>query len=168
LWNHQPTTDSYPVYKSTYFPSVNFLPLSANDKLCMSCHDGTIAVDKFGGNPGGTQKISFENNMYNVISTHHLTGVVYDSNLTKVTGNGGVAIGLADPTTKVVTIGTAPNTKTGTVSQVLMSGNLLECRSCHDVHNTFSGSNNTGPIDTRDYLLKIAYSNLCSACHFNK
>jgi len=52
LWNH--TLSSKQTYKLYYDASLN--PVSGavdqNSKLCLSCHDGTVALDSFGGVSG--------------------------------------------------------------------------------------------------------------------
>lgn len=52
LWNHELTTASYTLYDGSTGDSINdFDKLS---RLCMSCHDGTVALDSFGGNTGAS------------------------------------------------------------------------------------------------------------------
>jgi len=52
LWNHQLTTATYTMYDNTTSSSIDaFDTLS---RLCMSCHDGTVALDSFGGSPGSS------------------------------------------------------------------------------------------------------------------
>src|SRR4051812_28517628 len=45
LWNHTSSSSSYSVYQSTTMESTP-MPLTGGDssKLCLSCHDGTIAL----------------------------------------------------------------------------------------------------------------------------
>lgn len=50
LWNHELTTATYTLYDgSTGDATTDFDRVS---RLCMSCHDGTVALDSFGGQPG--------------------------------------------------------------------------------------------------------------------
>ena len=46
LWNHQVNTGAqYTLYKTTSA----YAGLDGSSKLCLSCHDGAIAVDNYGG-----------------------------------------------------------------------------------------------------------------------
>ena len=48
LWNHQVTTKFFQVYNSSTMDATVGQP-AASSKLCLSCHDGTVAVDAYGG-----------------------------------------------------------------------------------------------------------------------
>lgn len=152
LWNHASSTATYTVYASPTLNATVGQP-GTSSKLCLSCHDGTVAVDSFGG-ATGTRIIAAGANFGTVLSNDHPIGFSYDVALTTADGS------LANPTTKTVTIGTAPS-KTGTIAQTMLIGGVMECASCHDVHNTFTAAG-AG-------LLKISQtapaSGLCLACH---
>jgi len=51
LWNHQDTNAVFILYDS---PTMRTSPESPRpmSKVCLSCHDGTVALDSFGGNIG--------------------------------------------------------------------------------------------------------------------
>jgi hypothetical protein len=51
LWNHELTVATFTVYSSTTLDASVGQPLGVS-KLCLSCHDGTVALDAFGGMPG--------------------------------------------------------------------------------------------------------------------
>ena len=51
LWNHTNSTQQYQVYNSKTMDATVSQP-SASSKLCLSCHDGTVAVDSYGGASG--------------------------------------------------------------------------------------------------------------------
>jgi len=155
LWNHEVTTASYQVYSS---PTMTASPVNqptGASKLCLSCHDGTVAVDSFGGNPGAIMigSINGSADLGTDLSDDHPISFTYDATL--ATNDGG----LFDPTTTNVTIGTAPFTKTGPISDVMLFGGVLQCASCHSVHNDF--------VVGDEYLLKLNSqgSELCLACH---
>ncbi len=152
LWGHANSTQTYTLYSS---PTLNAGPLgqpSGLSKLCMSCHDGTVAVDSFGGMTGTTQ-ISAVNNIGTSLADDHPIGFTYNSALATADG------ALFDPSTKAVTIGSGSQTKTGTIATLLLFNGKLECSSCHDVHNTFT-------VGT-SHLVKLpeAGSQICLACH---
>ncbi|MCP4665925.1 MAG: cytochrome C, partial [Deltaproteobacteria bacterium] len=53
LWNHQVTTvATYTLYTSSTFEATDSGQPDGRSKLCLSCHDGTVAVDSFGGVTG--------------------------------------------------------------------------------------------------------------------
>lgn len=152
LWSHQNSTQTYTLYSS---PTMNAGPLSQPSglsKLCMSCHDGTVAVDSFGGTTGTTM-ISAVNNTGTTLADDHPIGFVYNTALATADG------ALFDPSTKSVTIGSGAQTKTGTIASLLLYNGKLECSSCHDVHNTFT-------VGT-SHLVKLpeAGSQICLSCH---
>ena len=146
LWNHETTTASYTLYSS---PTLNATPAQPEhyaSKLCLSCHDGTGALDSFGGHTG-TTFMTGDHKIGTDLQGTHPIGIVYDAGLALADGE------LHNPDTKPTALG-------GTITNDLLfgSGNL-ECASCHDVHNTESAGN--------DNLLRITKSGsqLCLTCH---
>ena len=152
LWNRTASTASYTVYadpNGTINGTIS-APSGAS-KLCLSCHDGTVALESFGGNGAVTTTlIGAVNPLVNVgsnLSDDHPISVTY-----------------TDPalaaTTTSVTIGSAGTAElTGTIAELLVPSGSVECSSCHDVHNTYTVA--TTP------LLKMtnAGSALCQTCH---
>ncbi|MFQ6108814.1 MAG: cytochrome C, partial [Candidatus Aminicenantales bacterium] len=51
LWNHDVTTATYTLYSSSTLDATLGQPGDIS-KLCLSCHDGTVAIDSFGGATG--------------------------------------------------------------------------------------------------------------------
>ena len=156
LWTHANTTqNSYTLYSSTTMKASLSQP-GPSSKLCLSCHDGSIAVDSFGGNTG-THTISTtsrKNLGAQALNDDHPIGFTYDSAL--ATSNGS----LFDPSSKVVTIGASPS-KSDTITSLLLYAGKMECSSCHDVHNTFTvGANGTGMVK-----ISTSGSAICLACH---
>ena len=153
LWNHATSTATYTLYSSPTMNATLTQP-GGGSKLCLSCHDGTVAVNSFGG-VTGTTMISAVNNTGTNLKASHPIGFVYNTALATTDGS------LFDPATKTVTIGSGTQTRTGTVNAMLLYSGKMECDSCHDVHNTFTvGANGTG-------LVKVdpAGSKICLACH---
>jgi predicted CXXCH cytochrome family protein len=154
LWNHALSTQSYTLYGSPTMDATVGQP-GGGSKLCLSCHDGTVAVNSFGGVTNGTVPISTANNLGTNLKASHPIGFTYDSALAATDGS------LFDPASKMTTIGSGAQTRTGTVASVLLYGGKLECDSCHDVHNTFTvGAAGSG-------LVKVdqSGSKVCFACH---
>jgi len=153
LWNHALSTASYTLYGSPTLDAAITQP-GGSSKLCLSCHDGTVAVNSFGGVTGSTM-ISTENDLTTNLKSSHPIGFTYDSALATSDGS------LFDPATTSVTIGSGTQTKTGTINAVMLYGGQMECGSCHDVHNTFTvGGSGTG-------LVKVDQSGsaICLTCH---
>lgn len=151
LWSHALSTATYTLYSSTTLQATMGQP-SGLSKLCLSCHDGTVAVDSFGGKTGTTM-ISAANNTGTALNNDHPIGFTYNTALASADGS------LYDPSTRTVTIGSGAQTKTGTIAATMLYAGKLECSSCHDVHNTFTAG--TGN------LLKMSDSGsaMCLACH---
>jgi predicted CXXCH cytochrome family protein len=168
LWNHNTNwTTSYTLYTSvhsTRFSSSSSAnpQLDSTSRLCLSCHDGAIAIDAYGGGTGnvkmgdiggGSAKLGTD------LSTSHPVGIGYPGlSADGKTFTASQASGYIDPTTanwgRTVTVGTAvgggltfeslPNGKTG-----------IGCGTCHTPHTYTYGfvkMDNTG-------------SQLCFKCH---
>jgi predicted CXXCH cytochrome family protein len=60
LWNHKLSTVTYQLYNtahSTRYSATNYLAdIDMESKMCLSCHDGTVAVDAYGSHPGTASK----------------------------------------------------------------------------------------------------------------
>lgn len=147
LWNHQLSTATYTMYSSPTLDAEVAGQPSGISKLCLSCHDGTVAVDAFGNSQGGSFFISAHSNMGTDLSDDHPISFIYDSALAQVDG------GLYDPT--VQASGVAGSS--GTIDQDMLFAGSMECSSCHEVHNANNFNN---------LLLKPnGGSGLCLTCH---
>jgi predicted CXXCH cytochrome family protein len=146
LWNHQVTTATFQLYASSTFNGAATIGQpNANSKLCLSCHDGTVALENYGTTNNGTHFISGLNNIGTDLRNDHPISFIYDAALASQDP------GLWNPATHLSGIGS------GTIQQTMLFNNRLECASCHDVHNS-TGVNHL--------LLKSnAASALCLTCH---
>jgi len=156
LWNHAVTNTIYTVY------GVGSSTLNATvpqpdgvSKLCLSCHDGTVALDSFGGATGGT--LMTGSKAVGAVATgslanDHPISFTYDDTLATADG------ALFPPSSTNVTIGATGKQKTGTIANTILFGGKVQCASCHDVHNTFTDSSK---------LLRVSMtgSKLCLTCH---
>ena len=152
LWNHQSTAvAAYTLYSSPTFDSQGGLTItnpSASSKLCLSCHDGTVALENFGGITNGTNFIPASSRIGGVtgsdMSNEHPISFQYTDALATADG------GLRPPTTTNSGLG-------GTIASDLLFNNKMECASCHDVHNRYNVT----------HLLRISNLNsqLCLTCH---
>lgn len=157
LWNHGASAAGYTTYTSTTMQASPGSP-SGISALCLSCHDGTVAVNNLvnppndlGANPtmgsGNELNASFQIDTGNAayvgtdLTNDHPISFTYDGTLATNDGN------LNTPTsTDFVDAG----------STVPLFGGSLECASCHDPHD-----------DTVEpFLVKSnAASDLCKTCH---
>ncbi len=156
LWNHEVSTATYTLYSSTTLDATVTQPGPGGpSRLCLSCHDGTVAIDSFGG-ATGTSFITGIANLGTDLSNDHPISFVYDTALATADG------GLADPATVSVTIGSGGFTRTGLIQDVMLIGGEVQCSGCHSVHNDYVVGGLGG-----DPLLKISKlsSALCLACH---
>jgi hypothetical protein len=120
LWNRIVNMTSYRVYASSTFDADIGQPGGVS-KLCLSCHDGITAVDRFGG-ADGSVFISGDANLGNDPGDHHPISFVFNTALALEDGD------LHDPATAVSGLG-------GTVAEDLLANGRVECTSCHDPHN---------------------------------
>jgi predicted CXXCH cytochrome family protein len=145
LWNHTVSTSSYTLYTSTTFNgSATITQPAGYSKLCLSCHDGSVALDSFGG-VTGTTFITGKGNLGTALTNDHPISFTYNAALATTDGS------LKDPTTALSGLG-------GTVAaNMLEGGTTMQCSSCHDVHNKYNVAK----------LLKKsnAGSALCQTCH---
>jgi hypothetical protein len=157
LWNHELSTATYNLYSSPSMQATVNQPTGAS-KLCLSCHDGTVAVDSFGGESGTMfiDAFSADANLTTDLSNDHPISFVYDTDLAVADP------GLFDPATTNVTIGSGTFTRTGTIAEVMLADNVLQCQSCHSVHNDFVAG-----TQISNALLKVTIggSKICLTCH---
>jgi predicted CXXCH cytochrome family protein len=142
LWNHTATATTFTLYTSATASSSPGQP-TGTSKACMSCHDGTVALDSFGGKtPGSGGFITGANNLGTDMSNDHPTSITYDATLV---GNSSSALVTPTSSSFVDAAKTVP----------LYAGKL-ECASCHDAHDNQYGN----------FLrMSNAGSVLCLKCH---
>ena len=140
LWNQQLSIQTYNFYTSTTYHQTGVQPgLNSPSKLCLSCHDGTVA-------PGQTV-------IYGKMSTtgSMKTTSVFGSDL-KSSHPFSLVTPLVDtPNVNTLLFGTPPKTADPTVS--LING-TIECTTCHEPHAT-----------DNPRLLSAPTKQQCIACH---
>jgi predicted CXXCH cytochrome family protein len=139
LWNHASTTTTFTLYSSTTLNATTGQP-AGTTKACLSCHDGTVAVDSYGTN-SGTKLATGGVKLGSDLSDDHPVSFTYDAALATADG------GLKSPVSASLVV-------TG-VNVPLFSGKL-ECASCHDVHDN---------ANTSFLRMSNAGSALCLTCH---
>jgi predicted CXXCH cytochrome family protein len=142
LWNKSDPGVSYTLYNSSSAEASIGQP-EGSSILCLSCHDGTIALGSvlsrtsdIGFNSGITTMPSCETNLSTDLSDDHPISFVYNSALAISDGE------LNDPSVLP--------------SSISLENSKLECISCHDPHKN----------DFTNFLVEdTKNSNLCIACH---
>jgi len=142
LWNHTASTATYTMYASSTMNAQAGTPGSTS-KLCLSCHDGTVAIDSFGGLTPAAGIITGAAKLGIDLSNDHPIGIDYTDTL--ATEDGGLKV----PSTAAA-LG-------GTIATKLLFANKLECASCHDVHNALG--------NVKLVRINNAGSALCTTCH---
>lgn len=187
LWSHNLTTQAFTQYDSGTYDAndVGVIdPLVGPSRLCMSCHDGVIAVDQhYGASHPGTA--TFAQNEFTgaewqigigaagALDRTHPIGfkladaITADRDGSNVSGVQGI---FADAATTRTFNGSA----TKTISSQLYDG-YMTCATCHDVHNRDNvanvdvtvGGNTYDDQINRNYLVFAtqAGSQLCLSCH---
>lgn len=151
LWNHTLSTATYTMYNWEQGKDVT-VQLDQNSKLCMSCHDGTVAVDSFGGGAG----------------TQQLTGGLLGTDMTKNHPIGDAAVW---PTGASYMVDEALRDAAHIMPLRLLADGrkAVGCTSCHEPHNRkntdamlwVSNKNAGTTVDGR----AVAGSTLCFNCH---
>jgi len=156
LWNHALTEQTFTLYVGTSMDATLNQP-SGISKLCLSCHDGSVALDDFGGGgtptalAGGEPLIS-TGLVGTDLSNDHPISFIYNNTLASTDGE-----------LHEVSGGTAPTTALGgTIENDLLFGatvgsKTVECASCHDVHGGVTG--------TKLLVMSNTNSQLCMTCH---
>jgi predicted CXXCH cytochrome family protein len=146
LWNHQLSQGTtYALYQSETLIATPEQP-GPPSKLCLSCHDGVVALGSFGGQSGSTHMTGSARVGTDLSNDHpigirweHQTGWVSCSNCHDLHGGGPALLGSVLP---------------------FYSSNdryRIECPTCHEPHNN---SNHT-------YMLRktLINSAICFHCH---
>lgn len=143
LWNHELSTAAYTPYSSSTLKATVGQPTGAS-KLCLSCHDGTVALGMVASRTspipmqgGGTTLPAGRTRIGPDLSGHHPVSFTYDADLVTRQGE------LRDPTTLIEEV------------RLDRSGQV-QCTSCHDPHN-----NQFGMFLVKDNVA----SALCRDCH---
>jgi len=142
LWNHALSTQTFQLYASGTLNAAVSDP-DGSSKLCLSCHDGTVALESFGGTTG-TQMMTGKALLGTDLRNDHPISISYDATLIAADH------GLNDPATTNSGLG-------GHISDDLLIAGKMQCSSCHDVHNSAGV----------DGLLRKSNSGsaLCLTCH---
>jgi predicted CXXCH cytochrome family protein len=176
LWNHAVATNAtsagyYITYDQAGSATFNALGLGTltlgSSVACLSCHDGSIAVNqsygstKFNGNGGVSTNVpSWAIEAYDP-STGKFDGLNPGGSLTRMhpIGVNYPAAFAADPSlnasASLPTYMLRPSPLTGLANQ------NVECSSCHDIHQTL-GASGSAPDSL---VVNVSGGQLCLTCH---
>lgn len=179
LWNRAASASALAAYawispaNSTI--AFNPDPLVGPSRLCMSCHDGVIAVDSHAGaapmlQVGGTvmtgaPKIS------SLLITHPI-GFLYSEAYTKRGASELVPVTAGFIASAIPTDGTFDTNSRAALTLSskkigdTLYGGFMTCASCHDVHNTVNvAPDATSPAYNYFLYAKQEGSAICLSCH---
>jgi predicted CXXCH cytochrome family protein len=129
------------LYSSNTLDATINSPSDFGSKLCLSCHDGTVAIDSYGG-VTGTDFMTGPSMLGTDLSNDHPVSFTYNTTLANTDG------GLKDPATANSGLG-------GTIQEDLLVSDMLECNSCHNIHSSVP----------KLLVVSNAGSSLCLTCH---
>ena len=165
LWNHKLSSATYTMYDSTWSPTINGTQdgqPTGTAKLCLGCHDGTVAIDTF--DKYTTATVFFDGTATGYSTGYKVPGFTVGGNLDM---RGTHPLSIAFPAADVNEF-TDPNVATwasgDTVASTLDNGKI-QCSTCHDVHSQEQVAGT--------HLLRAAQtvaqggvaSGLCLTCH---
>ncbi len=140
LWNRGFSGLTYTLYQSSTLEASLSQP-TGSSRLCLSCHDGVLALGNLRVAPKGSQftlgPLTGKDSLGTDLSDDHPISFVYDSTLALRRGQ------LADPATLPQTV-------------LLDNTRQLQCTACHDPHE-----------DRQPKFMRMdnRYGALCTACH---
>ncbi|MEW8030165.1 MAG: cytochrome c3 family protein [Candidatus Thiodiazotropha sp.] len=149
LWNHTISTVVYTLYNSpTMDVAVEQPGPGSMSRLCLSCHDGTVAIDSFGGDTGTPGNVlTGLASKGTDLSDDHPVGVQW-VHQTLGGGSSSLCMNCHD----IHNIIEPPG------KELKFFAGRVECPSCHDVHNS-------QVMDVKLLRKPLAGSALCFHCH---
>jgi hypothetical protein len=151
-------------------------PLVGPSRLCLSCHDGSVAADSHGSNgaQNGKYKMGTANRSYvNDLTLTHPIGFKYAD---AVTARGLTELApatngfLAAPSTSLTGDGFDTEARAGlaksstTIAETLYKG-YMTCATCHDIHNSKNAKSDTGRNYNYQLRARQEGSAICLSCH---
>ncbi len=142
LWNQTLSTQTYGVYSSDTAQNISQPAVNRASMLCLSCHDGTVAV----GQTLAIGTLTMSGSMKSVLGTTLQGSHPFSLQLP-----------LKDASNLLSTLAASHTTKDAAVKLI---DNNVECGTCHDVHNQYKDKK------TQEFLVRDnAGGQLCLACH---
>jgi hypothetical protein len=175
LWSHATSGATFTPYSSPSMQATPGLP-SGVSLACLSCHDGTVAINQgIGGLSGTAEFIDPAAKIGPDLHNTHPISFDYTSALA-ISDPGledPVTYKIGDAKTKLsVTTPPVPASWSGTsltgksIKQALLVGDKMECSSCHDIHKIVGSAPTSGimvKISGTDAALRGSL--ICRTCH---
>ncbi len=156
-WTKTIKVPQYSMYSSPTMNAYVGQP-SGNSKLCLSCHDGTIAIESHAQSEGG-QPLLLKGEFKIDLSSSHPVSFPYDEGLVLLDRK------LRDPVSTSSGLG-------GTIAEDLLDNGRVECTSCHDAHISRNTQGCAGchimhenKIKSLSLRVDNSRSKLCLVCH---
>jgi predicted CXXCH cytochrome family protein len=137
LWNHMVTSATYTLYSSSTLKQTPLQPRGPS-KLCLSCHDGTVAIDSL-GNQNGTHFATGTANLGTNLSDDHPISIYWNHQ------------------TGQTTCGNCHSLHPSGYIGLPFYSRYLECATCHEPHNR-------GP-EIKMLRKALVGSAICLHCH---
>jgi len=144
MWNHKLTTATFTLYSSPTLKKTTQQPRGPS-KLCLSCHDGTVAIDSYGTRTG-THYATGAANMTTNLSNDHPISIQWDHQTLS-----------ASSSCTACHFDVSNNSTTYTPMYSDGGTHYMECGSCHEPHDT------TGQVKMLRYTM--SGSQMCLLCH---
>lgn len=186
LWNHQLSSLTYTVYTSDTLDGAIGQPVGIA-KLCLGCHDGTVTLDSFDSRIGA----STDPTTMNEVDDHFVIPNMASAAAGDLRGTHPISVAYneaGDISGSAANSGLNPDTSTfafsglpiAAVLETSTRGNLVQCSSCHDVHDSVGEAvplthllrepNAGDVVDGSDPLNPVLVasgvpSGLCLTCH---
>jgi len=164
LWSHTINENAVlKTYQTVTFDSKDQMsstdPLTGPSRLCMSCHDGSIAVDQHYGIAGTAKKDSLSGDNFGEIAVYKTSDLSNDHpigfDLDGISSrDAGIRTALATSNIKLA----GKNIQDLGFKTGVGSVSIMTCASCHDVHNRDN-------VDTAFLYEKQQDSAFCLMCH---
>lgn len=144
LWNRPGMDQPYQVYRNTLSPTLRVSAAQPEgvSRLCLSCHDGMMALDAFGTRVGAVF-LAGPGNLTHDLRNDHPVSFAYDTALVTADASKGPHL-------------VTPENKNQVAPGIPLFNGKVECATCHNPHNNINGA-----------FLRIsnAGSQLCLRCH---
>lgn len=165
-WNHAVSVATYTMYDNAWSSSLTGVQSAQPDgtsKLCLGCHDGTVAIDTFDKYAGGA--IWFDDSAGGYEVDYEVPGFLNGANLDL---RGTHPISIQFPAGEIGTQFKDPAVQTwigGRTVGSTLDANKVQCSTCHDVHST--------DVAPSSHILRQAQtvaqggvpSGMCLTCH---
>lgn len=157
LWNHKLSGNTYVTYDQAGSATFNALNLSVSlgsSVACLSCHDGSVAINQTANGTGST-------------ATNSLDGTAIFAPSFAVEAIGGTDLTRMHPIGVSYSAAAAVDTElqpynSGIITKMLKGpSQTVECASCHDIHRTIGASATV----SHDLIVDLENAQLCITCH---